>query len=230
MRANTSLFGHLLGASPEIEGYYEMHIGYYSWKSRWRQKLLHFADHPVKPQGRYMFDKILHSEHTVDDLFLADSHARLFFSLRNPQQTIPSIVKLWRDIDPCHDYCQPELAARYYCERLLELQKLAERAHAGYMYFDAQCLRDDNDRCLEAMSEWLQLKHKLSNDYKVQPRTGAARAGDHSSNLLQGKIVPGSSDYSAIQIADDLLSQANTVYSAVRSQLVRGAAMAVTTD
>ncbi len=43
MRANTSLFGHLMGSHPEVEGYYEMHIGYHSWRSLWRQKLLHFA-------------------------------------------------------------------------------------------------------------------------------------------------------------------------------------------
>ena len=45
MRANTSLMGHILGASPEIEGYYELHIGYHSWRSLLRQKLVYFDQH-----------------------------------------------------------------------------------------------------------------------------------------------------------------------------------------
>jgi len=48
MRANTSLFGHILGSSPEINGYYEMHISYYSWKSLIRQKLIYLENHQFK--------------------------------------------------------------------------------------------------------------------------------------------------------------------------------------
>ena len=83
MRANTSLLGHILGASPEIEGYYEMHIGYHSWRSRWRQKLLHFAQHKPKRRGRYMFDKVLHNDHAIAPMFLQSS--KIIFSLRPPE-------------------------------------------------------------------------------------------------------------------------------------------------
>ena len=64
MRANTSLFGHVLGDHKEINGYYEMHIGYYSWKSLIRQKLLFSENHKIKDGSTYFFDKVLHSDIT----------------------------------------------------------------------------------------------------------------------------------------------------------------------
>jgi len=33
------LLSHIFGSNPEVEGYYELHMGYYSWKSLLRQKL-----------------------------------------------------------------------------------------------------------------------------------------------------------------------------------------------
>ncbi len=65
MRAYTSLFGHIMGSNPAICGYYEMHIGYYSWKSLIRQKLLYFENEEAKPGFSCMFDKVLHNEHSV---------------------------------------------------------------------------------------------------------------------------------------------------------------------
>jgi hypothetical protein len=60
MRSYTSLYGHIMGFNPAICGYYKMHIGYYSWKSLIRQKLLYFESEATKPGFSCMFDEVLH--------------------------------------------------------------------------------------------------------------------------------------------------------------------------
>ena len=100
MRANTSLFGHLIGSHPEVEGYYEMHIDYYSWKSLWRQKLRHFSGHRAKPGARFMFDKVLHEGHHVAPEILRRETSRTIFMLREPGQSVKSLVALYRKRNP----------------------------------------------------------------------------------------------------------------------------------
>ena len=100
MRANTSLMGHLLGSHPEINGYYEMHIGYYSAKSLLRQKALYCEAHSLKSNSTYMFDKVLHNEHEVTDSMLTNSRCHFLLSIRSPEYTVPSIVSLYRKAHP----------------------------------------------------------------------------------------------------------------------------------
>lgn len=228
MRANTSLFGHIMGSHPQIEGYYEMHIGYYSWKSRFRQKMLLFSEHKPKPAGRYIFDKVLHSEHHIDAAFLSAKDAKVFFSLRSPLQTIPSIVRLYEGIEPQHEFCNPDFAARYYCSRVADLVKTASNSGSRYCYLDAQCLRENTGETLASISDWLELSTNLVPSYKVQTKTGEAKAGDHSSNLLQGKIVSSISDYADIVLDVELLTKANIAYESARKQLVDNAELSIT--
>jgi hypothetical protein len=227
MRANTSLLGHLFGASPDIEGYYEMHIGYYSWKSRWRQKLLYFKDHPAKPRGRYIFDKVLHNEHKVAPMFLADARSRVIFSLRQPELTIPSLMSLYRKIDPQHEFCEAEAAFGYYTERLHELERLAACCEGRYCYLDAQSLRDQGGEVLSKLSDWLGLERELDSQYEVQVKTGVSRAGDHSANLRGGKIITEKSDYSHISLKPKALANAQSVYTSARNTLIEGSEIAI---
>ena len=94
MRANTSLFGHLLGSHPDISGYYELHIGYYSWKSLLREKLIYFSEHKYD-SPKIMFDKILHNDHEIENSILTHKHCRFILSLREPEQSIKSIVSMY---------------------------------------------------------------------------------------------------------------------------------------
>lgn len=217
MRANTSLFGHILGANPEIEGYYEMHIGYFSWRSRWRQKLLYFAGHSPKPDGRYLFDKILHNDHPIAPAFLRNS--KIIFSLRPPEMTIPSIVSLYRKIDPDHEHAQPDRAAEYYCGRLRELARLVDRT-PEYCYVDAQALRTNSDEVLAGLSGWLGLKIPLSTDYEVKPLTGEGRAGDSSENIRQGTIIQSQADYSSIALDPLMLREATELFTTTREKMI----------
>ena len=134
MRANTSLFGHVLGNNPEINGYYEMHIGYYSWKSLIRQKLKFLENHKFKKESKYIFDKVLHNEHEVNCEMLIQHNAKIIISLRSPEETIPSIIKLYNEkVDPSHEFATFNGAASYYKTRLDTLNEYAVKLKNNFI-------------------------------------------------------------------------------------------------
>jgi len=187
MRANTSLFGHLLGSNPEIEGYYEMHIGYYSWKSFIRQKLKYFAEHTPKKNAVYMFDKVLHNEHHINTDILTNND-KIIIMVREPLATIKSIQKLFSKVDPTHEYNNEEYAKAYYIARLDELVKLAKALKGRYYFLNADDLIQSPDSVLKSLSQNLSLNKALTKTYKMFKNTGKKGAGDSSSNMVKGEI------------------------------------------
>ncbi|MEQ8800456.1 MAG: hypothetical protein RLP45_00300, partial [Haliea sp.] len=206
MRANTSLLGHLLGSNAEIEGYYELHIGYYSWKSLVRQKLLHFARHPPKRAARFVFDKVLHDDHYVDlSLF---KQGKVMFALRPPDKTFPSIVSLYRSVEPNHPYTDSGNAARYYVQRVQSLARIAQSCPVDFLYLDADALREDTTHTLAAVSQFLGLAQPLSEHYEQQPLTGTEKAGDSAESIVLGKVERVTRSYADIQVSEDVMSLA----------------------
>ncbi|MDX1732978.1 MAG: hypothetical protein R3228_01380 [Halioglobus sp.] len=224
MRAYTSLLGHIFGSNPAICGYYEMHIGYHSWRSLVRQKLLYFEEEDSKPGMRYMFDKILHSDHDVSLQLLDSKRVRALFSLRRPEKTIPSILNLYRSVDPGHDFNRAEFATAYYIERLNELERLACAMGRDYYYFDAEAVQGDTAATLAAMSDWLDLETPLSPRYSMQKKTSRERYGDTSDRLKSGAVTRHDSGADNIDVAPELLESALPVYSRVRAALIERSA------
>jgi hypothetical protein len=218
MRANTSLFGHILGSHPEIAGYYEMHIGYYSWKSLIRQKLLYYHNHPAKPGARYIFDKVLHDFYLVDMALLNSHQARVIFALRSPEQTIKSIVTLFSN-RPEHEFSRIDVAADYYCQRLESLVKMAG-ACQGYYYFDAEDLKKRTQPLLDDIGAWLGLGSPLTPEFDNFEMSGKLGAGDSSGRLALGKVDKTVSDYSQITLPAELQDKAQAVYLRARRSLV----------
>lgn len=227
MRANTSLFGHLLGSHPQVEGYYEMHIGYYSWKSLWRQKLLHFAGHAAKPGARWMFDKVLHDGHAVAPGILLRPSSRSILMLRTPAQSIKSLVVLYRQTSPQLPEAQPEGAARYYIDRLQTLADLGGQLAGRCFYLDAEALISDTAGTLQALGGWLGLDGPIPTEYQTFSKTGRGNAGDTSSRLRSGKVSNSGNDYSAITVPAPLMQQAEDAYARHRASLVRHSAQHV---
>lgn len=221
MRANTSLFGHLLGSHPQIEGYYEMHIGYYSWKSLWRQKLRHFATHEAKPGARYMFDKVLHDGHAVAPALLRRAGSHTIMMLRTPAQSIKSLVVLYRGTSPHLPEAQPEGAARYYIDRLNTLGRIASQLPQQFFYLDAECLVRDTAPTLQALSSWLQLSTPIPTEYTTFNNTGRGGAGDTSDRLKSGKVSAQSNDYREIEVPEALMAEAETTYRLQRALLLQ---------
>lgn len=218
MRANTSLLGHLLGSNPEIEGYYELHMGYYSWKSFVRQKMLYFSKHTPKPGGRFIFDKILHDDHDINMALMKD--AKLIFALRSPHRTIKSIISLYRQVDPDHRYACGEGATNYYITRLTSMRKLAKDIPADFLYLDSDALRSSTQSTLKTISGYLGLKQDLEENYDIQILTGETRVGDSSELINRGTVEKQMGDYSDVQLSDDMLDTAMAEYRVTRSFLL----------
>lgn len=221
MRSYTSLFGHIMGSNPEVCGYYEMHIGYYSWRSLIRQKLLYFTQEDPKPGFRYMFDKVLHNEHHVSSTILNNEQAKAIFCLRHPRDVIPSILKLYQQLDPTHELNSETVATRYYIQRLAMLIQLAESMHQEYFYLDAEALKSDTRHCLQLLSDWLQLKTGLAPNYEIQRFTSKRRFGDSSERLRVGRIVNERSEYAEFTHDEELLKSAVLAYDNARSHLTQ---------
>lgn len=230
MRANTSLFGHLIGSHPWVEGYYEMHIGYFSWKSLWRQKLRHFANHQAKPGARYMFDKVLHDGHHVAPALLQRPSTHAIFMLREPEQSVRSLIVLYRERNPQLPEATAEGATAYYVQRLQTLAGLAASLGGRYFYLDAECLIGRPAPTLDSLSQWLGFEQPIPTEYGSFANTGRGNTGDHSSRLKSGKIHSARSDYSQIELAPGLLRAAHDAYQRHRNALSSGAAARALAD
>jgi hypothetical protein len=220
MRAYTTLFGHIMGSNPGICGYYEMHIGYYSWKSLIRQKLIYFKHEATKPAFSYMFDKVLHNEHYVALSLLNTPRIKTIFCLRRPQEVIPSILKLYRSIDPSHDFNSVSFATEYYVQRLATLERIAVSMTQPFFYMDAESIKYDSNNCLGSLSDWLQLDTGLLPSYEIQRNTSKERFGDTSSRIATGKITDDRSHYSDFEFDVDLLKKATLMHDRVRNTLL----------
>lgn len=220
MRANTSLFGHLLGSHPQVEGYYEMHIGYYGWKSLWRQKLLHFAEHQAKPSARFMFDKVLHDGHAVSPALLLRPSSHTVMMLREPGQSIKSLVTLYRGDNKSHlPEASPEGAAQYYIDRLHTLAELAPCLAGRYFYLDAESLVQNTAPALQGIAQWLGLDGPIPTEYQTFTRTGKGDAGDTSHELKSGKISRTAKRYDDIEVPEHCMAEAQARYAQCREIL-----------
>ncbi len=219
MRANTSLIGHILGSHEQIDGYYELHMGYHSWRSFQRQKLKYFAKHAPKKSATSLFDKVLHNDHPVEpELFRNHS---LMFTLRGPERTIPSIVRLYQNVDPSESYASVEGAASYYMERLEGLAELAAGTVSPFLFYDADDLRKRPEALLQAMTKYLELDHPLSTRYEQKPMTGAQGAGDPSAAMALGEISRQQADYGDIVVPQSLLDEARRQYAVTRAAILQ---------
>ena len=220
MRANTSLMGHLLGSHPEINGYYEMHIGYYSAKSLLRQKALYCEAHSLKPKSTYMFDKVLHNEHEVTDAMLTNSRCHFLISIRAPEYAVPSIVSLYRKAHPEHEFIEPKNAAHYYCQRLEALAAMVKRCAFDYLYLDADVIKVNPSDTLERLTSYLALSSPLTSRYEKMHNTGKAKAGDSSSSLMSGEIIQSSLPSVSLEYEqEDFFRRCQEVYASSREIL-----------
>ncbi|MBZ9611748.1 hypothetical protein I4W93_009075 [Rheinheimera sp. MA13] len=211
MRANTSLIGHILGSHPQINGYYEQHIGYYSWRSLIRQKLIYCNQHSLKVKSMFMFDKVLHNEHFVSPVLLNSANSKVLISIRRPETTIPSVINLYKKVDPTHIFCTVEGATDYYVKRLHYLADICKKLDS-YYYYDAEQLRDDTAMCLSKIADYLGLTTALSSEFKTQILTGVGNAGDHSGNLNAAKVKKETTDYSDFDLTSIDINSLTKIY------------------
>ncbi|MFP5408193.1 MAG: hypothetical protein ACLGGY_02815 [Gammaproteobacteria bacterium] len=223
MRAFTSLAGHILGSHPQINGYYEMHINYEDASALDRQLEVFRQGDVLKPNSRYLFDKLLHNDYVLQPERLGPAEPKILVSLAEPERTIRSIVHLFRQKPDPDLYGSPVEAAHYYVARVRALADFCRTAERGYYYFDAELLQAAPERLLPRLSDWLPLDSPLSERYQTFSQTGKPGRGDSSARIHGGRIDRGRSDYSAVVIPDDALKAAQAVYRECRKEIVAGA-------
>jgi len=223
MRAFTSLVGHILGSHPQINGYYEMHISYDNAQALHNQLDLFLKNDDLKACSRYLFDKLLHNEYLLRLERLNITGTKVLLTMREPEQSIKSIVNLFAQKKTDELYASPIEATNYYIDRVTTLAGFCQSVGEGCYYFDAEMLQSAPDVVLPYLSRWLDLETPLSDRYAIFTQTGKGRTGDSSKNIHTGKINKAQSDYSAISIPEQQLEMAQQVYRDCRQQIIGGA-------
>ncbi|MDB1123710.1 hypothetical protein [Vibrio algarum] len=222
MRANTTLLGHVFGSHQDVSGYYEHHIGYFSWKSLVRQKLKFSKENPNEPVTSVYFDKVLHSSRIFNDYVIKSKNTRFLFMLRKPERTIKSIVALYMRVEPTNDYVSISYAADYYIERVKQIGELAKRCsqNGKFYYLDSEVITSEKDSALETLSHWYGLHPSLTSEYRSFELTGKRKYGDSSDNIKTGKINASTNAYQDIVIDKKLLDKCNEIYDTVRREII----------
>ncbi|MEW6132843.1 MAG: hypothetical protein AB1591_06690 [Pseudomonadota bacterium] len=223
MRAYTSLAGHILGSHPQIDGYYEMHLGYEDASAPVRQREAFLQSHAFKPGSRYLFDKLLHNDYRLlpERLGLAD--IKILVSLAGPEHSIRSIVHLFAQKGIDDPYASPVGAANYYIARVNALAGFCRACAWPYCYFDAELWQCAPEKLLPELTAWLELELPLSERYQVFSHTGKAGKGDSSPRILSGRIDKTRADYSHIAVPAESLREAQEAYQECRRQIIAGA-------
>jgi hypothetical protein len=220
MRANTSLIGHILGSNPQISGYYEMHINYSSACDLETQQVIFASNDEIKSNTKYLFDKLLHNKYQllIKNFDYIDN--KILVSLRSPEQSIKSILNLFRSKNSIHPYADVNNVIEYYIGRITFIANFCANNKLNYYYYDADLIRTNTRSLLNKLNLWLELGCLLQPDYEIFSQTGKSRAGDSSKYITQGKICNIINNYDAITIPKNLLSQANDSYSKLRSLII----------
>lgn len=187
MRANTSLFGHILGSNPGIEGYYELHESYQRPEDLDQAKRKYYRAHCPKTGAIYLFDKLLHSHHILDERLVGERD-KVVMMIREPEATVKSILKIFAD-KPDSRWADQSSAERYYLERLQELRRLSDVFKGRYFFLKSEDLILETEHTLESLSHFLELSVPLSQRYEKFSKTGRRGFGDSSSNITSGKII-----------------------------------------
>ena len=155
MRAFTSLAGHILGSHPAINGYFEMHINYDDASALDKQLDVLLENEALKQNSHYLFDKLLHNDYQLKPERPGFEDIKILRALREPKQTIKSIVNLFAQKETEELYASPEEATKYYIKRLEVLADFCRTVAQDYYYFDAELLQTAPEILLPAMSGWL---------------------------------------------------------------------------
>ena len=187
MRCGSSLLLHLLLTSHEIIACGERNATYRSLsdldKLEFSSRIVQRA--PFR-RCRYAVDQINHNKFILDLELLSHKQVRCIFLIRNPQDTIQSIVHLTRVF---YKPWSTEQAVDYYSERLEMLVRYAEylQGRRETMALTYEALVNETPSALRRLESFLELNTTLTEHYALQPFTG--ERGDPSPNIRAGVVV-----------------------------------------
>lgn len=195
MRSGSSLLTHILNSNPEIVGYGETKIEYLkhdSLNTLLKKNAEFFGKNRLSET--FVMDKIVQDELFVDFSILKRPDVRCIFLLREPERSVASITKMYREVLPklLDGFIGGEKEAlEYYRHRLDKMSHLAEAAENShncyFITFDQ--LMERTDLVFSELKNFLGVTHEFSETYDLHRGTGVAGIGDFSQSIKQGKIV-----------------------------------------
>lgn len=213
MRGYTSLLSHIIGSNADVMGYSEMHQSYRSHfgllqlrqKSKVTTSSLKVTD--------YLFDKLLHNKYQITKRILLQQNVYPIIMVREPEPTMKSIMNMGEKYTKLvRWYRDPEAVKAYYVKRLFKLEEIAKKCDGKALFINAQNIIEQPDLVLSTTTKHLNLQTPLSKEYDTFSLTGAKGAGDPSKHIQSGKIVKQRDGYDAIEVDQELLTEANAVY------------------
>ena len=216
MRSRSTLLSHILGSHPEISGYSELHQEYRSRLDLARMRYRACCTSNNRLKGRFVLDKVLHDRYVVSETILKSPNVRLIFMLREPEDTLRSIIRMRAEGEEGRDV-DVESVLEYYTHRLDHLQRLAEKAGRESFFLQSERLVQDTSVVLESLAGWLGLQQPLSEEYSIFEYTGVPVYGDSSSVIREGRVVKAKRELPPIALPPEIVDQARSTYSRCQS-------------
>jgi hypothetical protein len=186
MRSYTSVFSHILGSHKDILGKGERHLKYGNLKYKDHIFECLFQKRSFFPRYRFILDNVNWDGQEPMGEFLDSKkdNAKIIFLLRNPNDTLASIIKRgglnWYDI------------SNYYLKRLQSINILKDKLtnkSVNYLYIEAEGFILNRDKYLNKISKYLGLKSTLIDSYKTDKLTGHSGYSDDSKNIFSKKLL-----------------------------------------
>lgn len=225
MRSFSSLLCHILGSHPEISGYGEAQLSYFSRLDlqRLARRVQQITGNPTL--GRYVLDKILHNHREIAPGVLDRPEIKVLFLLRNAEDTLRSILNMSHARGHLGKFSDPARVLDYYVTRLRQLEDYCAHLGGNALFLESERLLGDTERVLVELSRWLELGESLKADYHTFRFSGEAGYGDPSPTILAGKVVRNDEarhqHYVPIPISDDLLQQGLAAHASCREALTK---------
>jgi Sulfotransferase family len=209
MRSGSTLLLHILLTTPEVIGCGERNAAYRSREDFDKLEIAaRVAQRAPFRKVRYTVDQINHDRFTPAPELLRDERVRCIFLIRDPRETIQSLVDLTTKF---YEAWTVQQAVDYYVRRLESLTSYAavlQDRHEALTYND---LVGNTSTVLRRLESSLGLEGKLREDYSIQKFTG--KRGDPSEAIQLGRIVR-NQKMSSIQIPNVEMDRALEAYQA----------------
>jgi len=223
MRSYSSLLAHVLGSSPEVNGYGETLLRYKLPLDLWRlrREIRRSTGRPLR--GPWLLDKVLHNTIKPLDRWVERDRLRALIFLRQPEPTLRSVLTLAQADDPRSAMRDPQKCCDYYVSRLHRLREDGERLGGGALYLDAAALIQRPHAVLGAVGSWLGLHEPLAPSYEVGSRSGEVGFGDPSRNIRAGRILAAEATTVRpdLRLPADIVAEAEAAYRRCRTTLLQ---------
>lgn len=217
MRSRSSLLSHILGSNDGVAGHSELHQSYTTSRDilmmRARVSLRCKSD----ISGKYLLDKLLHNNQVISRAILNRPNVKLVFLLRNPQDTMKSIIGMM-NITGDNINENSKVVLKYYRGRLLALENYAVMAGNNACFIESDSIIHETNDLLSALSEWLCLESQLEPTYTIFENTGLPGHGDPFGNIMSGKVVSTQS-LSDVSLSSELIQEGESAYHTCRKIL-----------